>query len=113
MNQINGDRRDHSYNVTQSALEQSSEPNNEMYILSILASLLCCVPCGLIGLMHVMASRIDYSRGSYSLSQKKSQQAKCWTGWACGLGLLFIIITISVTAVTVAKLARIANLPHY
>lgn len=90
--------------------ENPLEPYTCLYVMSILASIFCTAcPCGLIGLMHVIAARADYSRGSFNLSRKKRQQALCWTGWACGLGFLVLVGIIVALVVSGTAIAGVVS----
>ncbi|XP_067927929.1 uncharacterized protein [Watersipora subatra] len=88
--------------VTEPAVERYTT----LYILSILATIFCTsLPCGMIGLMHIIAARSDASRGSLVLAEKKRKQGLCWTAWACGIGWGIVVITIIICAVSLSVAA--------
>lgn len=59
---------------------------------SILATILCCLPFGIVGIIN--ASKVDslYAQGLYDESAKASANAKKWTIWAAVVGLIVGII---------------------
>ncbi|MFI3330242.1 MAG: CD225/dispanin family protein [Rikenellaceae bacterium] len=70
---------------------------------SILVTLFCCLPFGIVGIIN--AAKVDelFDRGDYELAQIKSNEAGKWTkiGFFIGLGvvvLYFILVLIGVAA---------------
>lgn len=47
---------------------------------------------GLIGVIHMVLARHEYRIGDIEKADTTYYSAKCWTGWAIGLGVLIIVI---------------------
>lgn len=67
------------------------KPNNWLW-QSIIATVLCCLPFGIVGI--VFAAKVDsnYYNGRYAEAERAARKAKMWTLLAVGTGLLYIII---------------------
>jgi hypothetical protein len=68
---------------------------------SILATLFCCLPFGIIGLVYAIRVESSYSGGDYPTAERSSREAGRWTKVSIILGasiyvLISIIIAISV-----------------
>lgn len=61
---------------------------------SILATLLCCLPFGIVGIVYASKVSTSYLMGNYALAQKQSDDAKKWTLISVLAGLASIIISI-------------------
>lgn len=62
--------------------------------LSIGATLMCCVPLGIVGIVYAAMAMDAQSRGDVYLSAERAAKARLWTQWSIGIGLLFIVIAI-------------------
>ncbi len=80
------------------------KPGNWLW-QSILATVFCCIPFGIVGIVY--AAKVDslYFNGMYAESERAAQKAKMWTLIAFGTGLLYLIIWII--------LLSTGNLPSY
>lgn len=58
---------------------------------SIVATLVCCLPAGVVGIVFAAQANSAMSAGNWAEAQKKAQQAKTWTLVSVGLGVLTII----------------------
>ncbi len=72
---------------------------------SIVATLLCCLPFGIVGI--IFAAKVDslYNNGRYAESVKASKNAKTWTLVAVVAALIYYTILIAMFAT--------GNLPDY
>ena len=61
------------------------------YVWGILSTIFCCLPCGVIGLVHAMIAKHEGERGNHTAHRRRLYQAKCWTTWSIVLGLLVVI----------------------
>lgn len=61
-------------------------------IWSILSTVLCCLPCGVVAIIY--ASKVDklWMEGNYAEAQKSAEQAKLFTLISAGLGVVGGII---------------------
>jgi len=64
------------------------------YVVSILSTILCCFPCGVVGLVHAMIAKHEGERGNVHAHQRRMRQTKCWTSWSIALGLLGLVVLI-------------------
>ncbi len=67
------------------------KPSNWLW-QSIIATVLCCIPFGIVGIVY--AAKVDsyYFNGRYAEAERAAGKAKMWTILAIGAGLLYIII---------------------
>lgn len=56
--------------------------------LSIAATLCCCTPLGIVGIVFAAQAMGANTRGDYYETRDKIEKAKTFTFWAIGLGLL-------------------------
>lgn len=61
---------------------------------SILATLFCCLPFGIVGIVYASKVSTSYLTGNYILAQKQSDDAKKWTLISVGVGVITTIIYI-------------------
>jgi len=66
------------------------KPNNWLW-QSIVATVLCCLPFGIAGIIY--AVRVDslYFNGRYEESEQAARKAKMWTIIAFAVGIVYII----------------------
>lgn len=67
------------------------KPSNWLW-QSIVATVLCCIPLGIVGIVY--ATRVDsnYFAGRYKEADRAAKQAKMWTLIAVAAGLIYIIV---------------------
>lgn len=67
------------------------KPTNWLW-QSIVATLLCCLPFGIVGIIY--ATRVDslYHQGRYAESEKASKNAKTWTLISVGAAIIYYIV---------------------
>lgn len=70
---------------------------------SIVATVLCCMPFGVVGI--VFAAKVDglVARGDLAGAQAASKSAKTWTSVAVGSGLLVTVIYLVIVAFAAAN----------
>lgn len=59
---------------------------------SILVTIFCCLPFGIVGIVNAAAVSSAYNTGNYMLAQEKSKAAKKWAMWGLIVGLVGIIL---------------------
>jgi fatty acid desaturase len=59
---------------------------------SILATILCCQPLGVVGIYFAAQSQTATNLGSYGLARQKAQTAKTWTLWSAGVMLVGVLL---------------------
>jgi uncharacterized membrane protein YidH (DUF202 family) len=78
------------------------------FIKSIIATVCCCVPFGIVGIIY--ATKVDaYMRtGNRAAAEDASQKANLWSNLAIGIGL---VVNALVTMLTVIYQLKALNLP--
>ena len=61
---------------------------------SILATILCCLPFGIAGIVYASKVEGKYNQGDYEGAERASKEAKKWTMVAaiCGLAVVLIYV---------------------
>ena len=60
--------------------------------LSIAATLLCCLPLGVPGIVFAAMAMDANGRGDWVTASQRTEQAKTWTLWSFGVGLAVIVV---------------------
>lgn len=58
---------------------------------SIVATLICCLPAGVVGIVFAAQANSAMSAGNWAEAQRKANQAKTWTLVSVGLGVVVIV----------------------
>ncbi|NUR71123.1 MAG: CD225/dispanin family protein [Hamadaea sp.] len=66
--------------------------------LSIAATLFCCMPLGIVGIVFAAMAMDANSRGDYGLAEERAARAKNWTIGAIVLGLIVLVLYICLVA---------------
>ncbi|MBF6628917.1 MAG: CD225/dispanin family protein [Proteiniphilum sp.] len=69
------------------------KPNNWLW-QSIVSTILCCIPLGIVGIVY--AAKVDslYFNGQYDESERAAKKARLWTIIAFSFGLVYWIVSI-------------------
>lgn len=67
-----------------------STPAPHYLVQSILVTLFCCQPLGIVGIVFAALTMGHNSAGRYDEAMRTSAQAKRWSTWGCVIGLVFI-----------------------
>lgn len=80
------------------------KPNNWLW-QSIVATIICCIPFGIVGIVY--AAKVDslYYKGRYGESEQAARKAKMWTIIAFVIGIVYWIVSII--------LFTTGNMPEY
>jgi Interferon-induced transmembrane protein. len=80
------------------------KPGNWLW-QSIVATILCCLPFGIVGIIY--AAKVDslYYNGQYAESEQAAKKARLWTILAFVAGLVYVIVTVILFAT--------GNIPDY
>lgn len=70
-----------------------NKPKNYL-VESILATILCCMPFGIVGIVFASKVNSEYDAGNYEAAEKASKNAKTWTLVSFGVGIVTIVISI-------------------
>jgi len=78
---------------------RSTAPSPGLWLgLSIAATLFCCTPLGIVGIVFSAMAMDANSRGDAYLAEERTQKAKSWTLWAIGAGVVIIVLYICLLA---------------
>jgi len=67
------------------------KPNSWLW-QSIVATVLCCIPFGIVAIVYAAKVDSNYFNGMYEAAARAARNAKMWTLVAVGVGLLYLII---------------------
>lgn len=65
-------------------------------IWSILATLFCCLPFGIVSIVYSVKANSAYDAGNYDEHIQNANSAKTWLIWSVVLGLIVMAIQIAV-----------------
>lgn len=79
--------------------QPAGQPPNNYLVWSILVTLFCCLPFGIVAI--VKSSQVNglWAQGNYAGAQAAADSAKKWVTWSAVIGVIVIIINI-ILAVT-------------
>lgn len=80
------------------------KPNNWLW-QSIVATILCCMPFGVAGIIYAVKVDSFYYAGRYADAERMSQKARMWTLISAAIALVYCIIWTSMLLT--------GNLPEY
>jgi hypothetical protein len=78
------------------------KPNNNL-VWSILATLFCCLPFGIVSIVH--ATRVDnlWNMGDYAGAQQEAGKAKSWAVYSAVIGIVVSVLYIVFIVVLAAN----------
>lgn len=78
-----------SESVTEPRPEPEPQPKPSSYlVLSIIATVLCCTPAGIVALIYSARVNSLYNAGQYTMAQKASETAQTWIAVSIVIGLI-------------------------
>ena len=66
-------------------------PKNYL-VESILVTMCCCQPLGIVGIVFASQVNSRYNAGDYNGALQASKDAKKWISWGFGIGLVFMLL---------------------
>lgn len=69
-------------------------------LLSILATIFCCLPFGIVGIINALKVSEAYRGGDYAAANEYSENAKEWSKIAFGVGLCIFLLMLVITLIT-------------
>lgn len=69
----------------------NQHPPKNYLIESILVTIFCCLPFGIVGIVFASQVNAKFDVGDYEGAVKASQEAKKWVTWAFASGLLIAL----------------------
>lgn len=88
----------------------SPRPKNWL-VESILVTLFCCLPFGIVGIINASSVNTKYDAGDYAGAQQASEQAGKWTkiGFFVGLASVAVWFVLSMLGVGAGLLGGMSN----
>jgi len=71
-------------------MNQGIRPKNYL-VESILVTILCCLPLGIVGIIFATQVNTKFDAGDYTGAEKASKQAKQFMMWGLILGLVVMV----------------------
>ena len=71
---------------------------------SILVTIFCCLPFGIVGIVNASKVSALYAQGRYSEAEMRSANAKKWVKIAFIIGIVWIVITIIANAISLSSM---------
>jgi hypothetical protein len=63
-----------------------SERIENNLVLAIVVTVLCCLPCGIVGIVYAAQVNPKAMTGDLAGARESAQRAKLWSYWGLGLG---------------------------
>ncbi|MGZ4583024.1 MAG: CD225/dispanin family protein [Mycobacterium sp.] len=78
--------------------QQAGQAPNNYLVWSILATIFCCIPFGIVAI--VKSSQVNglWAQGRYAEAQASAESAKKWVIWSVVIGLIVIVINVILAA---------------
>ena len=67
---------------------------NTWLVQSILATICCCLPFGIVGIVNATKVESYYMRGDYANAIRCSENAKKWTIWAVVSAVIIVVLSL-------------------
>ena len=79
--------------------EKPNYPPKTWLVESILVTLFCCLPFGVVGIVHASKVESQFNYGNYEAAKKASEDAAKWTKIGFWIGLIVLLLYIIFIAV--------------
>ena len=73
---------------------------NTWLVQSILATICCCLPFGIVGIVNATKVESYYMRGDYANAIRCSENAKKWTIWAVVSAVIIVVLYVIALLIT-------------
>lgn len=81
--------------------------------LSIIVTILCCLPFGIVAIVNAAGVSDAFDRGDYTAAERKSRAARSWSIWsivASAIGILIYVVFLLVFGLAALGLEGLENL---
>ena len=89
--------------VTKSATDNTGKPPKTWLVESILVTLFCCLPFGVVAIVNSSKVESHFYEGNIEASERASKNAKIWVMWsffpALAFWVLYLILMVAGIAV--------------
>ena len=82
------------------AVPQKPQRPDNFLAWSILSTIFCCIPLGVVSIVYASKVNTLYAAGFYDLANDAAKKARIWFWWAFGVGLGVWVIYLIILAVT-------------
>jgi len=76
------------------------QPKNYL-VESILVTMCCCQPLGIVGIVFASQVNSKYASGDYEGAIQASKEAKKWITWGFAIGLVFTFLILAFYAIII------------
>ena len=76
---------------------EQTQPKNYL-IESILATIFCCLPFGIVGIFYASQVNSKFVIGDYEGAQRASENAKKWMVWSAVSGVIIVVLFVLLMA---------------
>ena len=83
---------------------QQQNPPKSYLVESILVTVFCCMPFGIVGIVNAANVESRFKNGDYDGAIKASEEAKRWTMIGFWAGLIFGILYVGLNVISVAEI---------
>lgn len=90
--------------------QQAPAMPNTWFIPSLLITILCCMPLGLVGLAYSLKVEPRYFAGQYLMAEDAANKAKIWSIVGLCLGLLFWAFYFFCYSMIIAMMSNFAHI---
>lgn len=66
---------------------------------SILATIFCCLPFGIVGIINALKVNEAYNMGNYTAAKDYSEKAKEWSKISLGIGISIFLLVTTITLI--------------
>lgn len=73
-------------------MEGSGTPPKNYLVESILVTIFCCLPLGIVGIINAAKVNSAWASGDYDGAQHAADEAKKWTKWGFIIGLVGVVV---------------------
>lgn len=84
------------------------EPDNNL-VWAILATVLCCLPLGIVSIVKATSVSGLWARGDYAGAQQAADDAKKFAVWSAIAGVVVVVVAVIVYVVLIAAAVSVSN----
>lgn len=77
-------------------------PDNNL-VWAILCTVLCCLPLGIVAIIKSTKVKELWAQGDHTGAQKAADDAKKYSLWGAGIGVIFVVLYFILMAVGIAS----------
>lgn len=70
----------------------ANQPPDNNLVWAILCTVLCCLPLGIVAIIKSTKVKELWVQGDYAGAQKAADDAKKYSMWGAGIGLIFVVL---------------------